>query len=168
MSAPDHSFDPMLEDPRAFRTALGRFATGVTVITCETGTGPIGITANSFASVSLDPPLVLWSPAKSSQRYPFYVAAKHFAIHVVGAEQHNICNAFARKGDAFEGIEHTINSNGVPLIENCLSRFECTKVAEHDGGDHTIIVGRVTRCTTRPGSPLTFFGGSYGGFAETS
>ena len=160
------SFDPALDDGRAFRDALGRYGTGVTIVTCATASGPLGITANSFASVSLDPPLVLWSPAKSSSRYPFFMAADHFAIHVVGADQMELCRGFARSGDAFDGLDWTTGARGVPLIEGCLSRFECTKVAEHDGGDHSIVVGRVTQVTTRPGSPLLFFGGAYGGFAN--
>lgn len=168
MNAMADSFDPALTDTRAFRDALGRFATGVTIVTCPTADGPLGITANSFASVSLDPALVLWSPAKSSSRYPFFAAAEHFAIHVVGAEQTDICMGFARNGNAFDQFDWETGAHRVPLLQNCLSRFECTKTAEHDGGDHTIIVARVTRVTTRTGEPLTFFGGSYGGFAPAT
>jgi flavin reductase (DIM6/NTAB) family NADH-FMN oxidoreductase RutF len=168
MNALTHGFDPAKEDGRAFRAALGRFGTGVTVVTCATPTGPLGITANSFASVSLDPPLVLWSPAKSSSRYPFFMAADHFAIHVVGDDQVDICNGFARNGDAFDQFDWETSTNGVPLLNGCLSRFECTTEAIHDGGDHSIIVARVTHVTTREGSPLMFFGGSYGSFANAS
>lgn len=164
MNALTRSFDPADADARDYRAALGRFGTGVTVITCATRGGPLGITANSFASVSLDPPLVLWSPAKSSTRYPFFMAADHFAIHVVGAEQADLCHAFAREGDAFDRFDWTRNRQGVPLIEGCLSRFECSKTAEHDGGDHSIIVARVTRVTTRDGDPLMFYSGRYGSF----
>ena len=162
------SFDPASGDPRAFRDALGRFGTGVTIVTCPTPTGPMGITANSFASVSLDPPLVLWSPAKSSSRYPFFMAAPHFAIHVMGAEQHAVCSGFARGGDAFGGCDWEESAQNVPLLNGCLSRFECTTEAVHDAGDHSIIVARVTRVTTRDGSPLLFFAGRYGGFADAS
>lgn len=168
MTAHPLSFDPATEEPRAYRAALGRFGTGVTIITCATPDGPLGITANSFASVSLDPPLVLWAPAKSSSRYPFYAAADHFAIHVVGADQVALCNGFARSGDAFDQFDWETGAQGVPLLNGCLSRFECTKTAEHDGGDHTIIVARVTRVTTQPGAPLMFFSGDYGSFAKAS
>ena len=168
MSDMTHSFEPTLENSRALRDALGQFATGVTVITCNTSTGPLGITANSFASVSLDPPLVLWSPAKSSSRYPFFMAADHFAIHVMGADQAGVCNAFARDADAFDQFDWEVGLNRVPLINGCLSRFECTKTAEHDGGDHSIIIARVTRASTRPGEALIFHGGRYGGFTQTS
>lgn len=166
MNALAHSFDPALGNSRDFRDALGRFGTGVTIVTCPTPTGPLGITANSFASVSLDPPLVLWSPAKSSARYPFFMATDHFAIHVVGAEQTALCNGFARDGNAFDSCDWDTGENDVPLLNGCLSRFECTKVAEHDGGDHSIVVARVTRVTTRDGAPLLFYSGRYGGFTE--
>nr|WP_218588645.1 flavin reductase family protein [Marivita hallyeonensis] len=163
-----HSFDPSVENSRAFRDALGQYATGVTVITCNTSSGPLGITANSFASVSLDPPLVLWSPAKSSSRYPFFMAADHFAVHVIGAEQETLCSGFARSGDAFDAIDWEPGLHNVPLINGCPSRFECTKTAEHDGGDHSIIIARVTRVSTHPGEPLLFHAGRYGGFTQTS
>lgn len=163
-----HEFDPSQDNSRAFRNALGQFATGVTVITCPTSVGPMGITANSFASVSLDPPLVLWCPAKSSTRYPFFMAAEHFAIYVMGAEQDNICGAFSRTGNAFDQFDWEIGLNKVPLINNCLSRFECTKTAEHDGGDHSIVVARVTRVSTRQGDPLLFHGGRYGALSQRS
>jgi flavin reductase (DIM6/NTAB) family NADH-FMN oxidoreductase RutF len=165
MTVMPHSFDPAEADSRAFRDALGRFTTGVTVITCGTPTGPLGITANSFASLSLTPPLVLWSPAKSSSRYPFFMAADHFAIHVLGREQEELCRAFARSGDAFDGLDWAMSEDGAPLIDGCLSRFECKLAATHDGGDHSILVGRVTRVTTRAGAPLLFHGGQYGGLA---
>lgn len=168
MNALTHSFDPAQEDGRAFRDALGRFGTGVTVVTCATPNGPLGITANSFASVSLDPPLVLWSPAKSSSRYPFFMAAKHFAIHVVGDDQMELCKGFARDGGAFAQHDWELSARDVPLLNGCLSRFECTTEAVHDGGDHSIIVARVTHVTTRLGNPLMFFGGSYGSFEKAS
>ncbi|KMK66733.1 flavin reductase family protein [Puniceibacterium sp. IMCC21224] len=165
MSTQPRNFDPATEDPRAFRDALGRFGTGVTVVTCDTADGPLGITANSFASVSLDPPLVLWAPAKTSSRYGFFAAAQDFAIHIMGAEQGPLCSGFARDGTAFGNGDWERGPTGVPLLSGCLSRFECTKIAEHDGGDHTIVVARVTRVSTRPGAPLLFFSGTYGGFA---
>ncbi|MBN9888585.1 flavin reductase family protein [Salipiger abyssi] len=168
MSETHQSFDPAAADPRAFRDALGRFVTGVAVITCATKDGPLGIAANSFASLSLDPPLVLWSPAKSSGRYPFFVAAQHFAIHILSSDQEAICRAFARSGESFDLANWQSSPEGVPLIEGCVARFECEKVAEHDGGDHTILIGKVHRVATLPGDPLIFCGGRYGGFAAGS
>ncbi len=169
MNALNQSFDPATApDARAFRDALGRFGTGVTIVTCATPTGPMGITANSFASVSLDPPLVLWSPAKSSSRYPFFMAAEHFAIHVMGQDQFDTCGRFARSGDAFAACDWSRNEHDVPLLSGCLARFECTTSATHDAGDHSIIVARVTRVTTQEGSPLLFFAGRYGSFSDAS
>lgn len=162
-----HSFDPAKAGSRAFRDALGRFGTGVTVVTCMTPTGPLGITANSFSSVSLNPPLVLWAPAKSSSRYPFFMAADHFAIHVMGTAHFDLCEGFARSGDAFDRTDWTTNASGVPLIEDCLARFECRQVSTHDGGDHAIVVARVERALARDGAPLLFHGGRYGSFAPS-
>lgn len=168
MTAPAPSFDPSTSDPNAFREALGRFGTGVTIVTCMTPNGPIGITANSFASVSLDPPLVLWSPAKNSARYPSFMAAKHYAIHVVGHEQQDLCTSFVRQGADFDLLDWELSETGVPLLNGCLSRFECTLSQAHDGGDHTIVVGHVNRVTTRHGTPLMFFNGTFGSFAKPS
>lgn len=168
MTAKAESFDPNQADPRAFREALGRFGTGVTVITCATRDGPLGITANSFSSLSLDPPLVLWAPAKSSSRYPHFMAADRFAIHVMGREQFDTCRGFALDGDAFDRIDWEEGEGGVPLITGSLSCLECATTATHDGGDHSIIVARVTRVTTRAGEPLLFFGGAYGTFDPAS
>ncbi len=160
------TFAPTLETARDFRDALGAFATGVTVITCDTKTGPLAITANSFASLSLDPALVLWSPAKISRRFPPFEAAKHYAIHVLSADQAALCQSFARDGTAFDGIGWEKSAHDVPLIANCLARFECTRQAIHDGGDHVIIVGEVTKVTTNDGAPLVFSKGSYGRFTD--
>lgn len=155
-----NAFDP-LTDQRAFRDALGAYATGVTIVTTASADGPIGITANSFASVSLDPPLVLWSPAKSSKRFKYFTGAKHFAVHILDGHQQQLCNGFTRDKSAFDGLDWAANDDGVPLINGCLARFECTLDAEHDAGDHTIIVGRVTGASAREGLPLLFQGGRF-------
>jgi flavin reductase (DIM6/NTAB) family NADH-FMN oxidoreductase RutF len=158
------TFVPGPETARAFRDALGRFATGVTVVTCATADGPLGFTANSFASLSLDPPLVLWSPAKASRRYAPFVEAAHFAIHVLGAEQGGMGAGFARDGTAFGAVPWGLNAEGVPVIDGTLARFECARAALHDAGDHTIVVGQVLRASFREGEPLVFSSGRYGGF----
>ena len=147
---------------RAFRDALGRYATGVTVVTVNSEIGPLGITANSFASVSLDPPLVLWAPAKLSQRYIAFAEARHFAVHVIGAEQKSISDGFSRNGTAWDGLVWELNEHNVPLIDGCLARFECDAVAKHPGGDHCIVVAEVIRATWRDGAPLVFSQGRYG------
>ena len=159
-------FTPGPDTARDFRTALGQFATGVTVVTCRSEAGPLGITANSFASVSLDPPLVLWSPAKASQRCAAFEAAEHFAIHVLADDQLALCRHFAKQGTSFRGLDWQQGLHGVPLIDGCLARFECTRHAVHDGGDHVIILGRVTAAAMRPGNPLLFAKGAYGRFTD--
>ena len=158
------TFQPIEDDPRAFREALGKFATGVTIVTCHSQIGPLGITANSFASVSLDPPLVLWSPARASKRFQAFETADHFAIHILGKHQHHCCRAFATVGDDFSEFDWQPSDRNVPLINDCLARFECERHAVHDGGDHAIIVGRVTAATVSDGDPLVFSEGEYGQF----
>jgi len=155
-----NAFDP-IDDPRAYRDALGSFATGVTIVTVPSADGPIGITANSFASVSLDPPLVLWSPAKSSKRFNYFDGAPHFAIHVLDAHQQEACNGFIKDKSAFEGLDWITGEHDVPHIRGCLARFECTLDASHDAGDHTIVVGRVRNAAFRTGLPLLFQGGRF-------
>ena len=159
-----HSFVPGPESKREFRDALGRFATGVTVVTTTAPEGPVGITANSFASVSLDPPIVLWSIGRHSRRFQAFAECEHFAVHILAAEQLDLGRRFARAGDAFAGLRFERNDEDVPLLGGCLSRFECTRFARHDGGDHLIVVARVTAATLRDGEPLLFAGGDYGRF----
>ncbi len=155
---------PSPETTRDLRDALGRFATGVTVVTTQSDVGPLGITANSFASVSLDPPLVLWSPARRSKRFDAFSNAAHFAIHILGAEQEELCRHFATQGTDFTGISWSPGAHDTPLIDGCLARFECSPEALHDGGDHAIIVGRVEQATWRDGAPLIFLAGGFGRF----
>jgi flavin reductase (DIM6/NTAB) family NADH-FMN oxidoreductase RutF len=152
------------EDHRALRDAFGRFATGVTVITTVGPEGPVGFTANSFSSLSLDPPLVLWSPAKSSRRFATFAGAVHYAIHVLAEDQTGLIQRFARTGDGFAGLDHALTEEGLPVFP-ALARFDCAAHAVHDGGDHAILVGRVLRVTVRDGAPLVFSQGRYGGFA---
>ena len=161
---PLRSFVPGPDRLRELRDALGRFATGVTVVTAATLDGPVGITVNSFASVSLDPPIVLWSIGRHSKRFAAFAGCRHFAVHVLGAEQLDLGRRFARSGPAFDGLDHVLNDDGVPLLPGCLSRFECARMEGHDGGDHLIVVGRVAAAALRDGEPLLFAGGGYGRF----
>ena len=158
------SFVPGPDRKREFRDALGRFATGVTVVTTMTSQGPVGITANSFASVSLDPPIVLWSIGRHSKRYAAFAECEKFAVHILAAEQIELSQRFARSSDGFHGLAHETSGSGVPLLSGCLSRFECSRIATHDGGDHGIVVARVTAAMLREGEPLLFAGGGYGRF----
>jgi len=160
------TFEPGAEARRAFRDALGRFGTGVTVVTAAAETGPCGITANSFASVSLDPALVLWSVDKGSDRFPVFNAAQHTAIHVLRSDQADLARQFTKGGRDFAGIDWAPGDGGAPLITGCLTRFECDLVANHDGGDHRILVSRVTRVTLGEGAPLLFAHGRFGSFVR--
>jgi flavin reductase (DIM6/NTAB) family NADH-FMN oxidoreductase RutF len=151
-------------DQRAFRNALGRFATGVCVITTMGEAGPVGFTANSFAAVSLDPPLVLWSPAKTSSRHGLFSAAAHFSIHVLAQDQDGLAARFVRGGAGFDGLDHLTTPEGTPVIPGTLARFDCSRHAAHDAGDHTIVLGRVRHAFMTEGAPLVFNQGRYGGF----
>lgn len=156
------NFTPDAAHQREFRDALGRFATGVTVITTRTAVGPVGITANSFAALSLDPPLVMWAPGRFSRRFDAFAEAEHFAIHVLGADQMPLARHFASDGLDFDlpGVSESVE--GIPLLAGCLARFECMRHAVHPGGDHAIVLGRVLRVTSQTGAGLSFFSGSYG------
>lgn len=149
---------------RELRDAMGCFATGVTVVTTMTDRGPLGMTVSSFASVSLEPPLVLWSPARKSARFPAFEAASHFAVHILSEDQRNLAGIFAKSGiEAFEEVEYTPGIGGVPLLDGCTARFECSHAAGHDGGDHLIVVGEVLRISTCGKASLLFYRGSFSG-----
>jgi flavin reductase (DIM6/NTAB) family NADH-FMN oxidoreductase RutF len=151
-------------DGRDMRNALGRFATGVCVITTTTDDQrALGMTANSFSSVSLDPPLVLWSLQSNSDVYDAFSTPRYFAINVLAKEQETLSNQYAQKGDHLIEQEHArIGKYGSPVIRDALVTFECEIEATHAGGDHLIVVGRVLNMVSRPaGDPLLFFSGGY-------
>ncbi|MEH7828553.1 flavin reductase family protein [Gemmobacter denitrificans] len=162
----DEGFVPTADSARAFRDALGQFATGVTLVTTEGPSGPTGFTANSFSSLSIDPPLVLWSVARSARRFPVFATARHFAIHVLAADQDGLIARFGREGPGFSGLDHQRGAHGVPLIPGALARFECELHTTHEGGDHLIVVGRVMRALCPGGRPLVFAQGRMGRFAS--
>ncbi|ACT60542.1 flavin reductase family protein [Hirschia baltica] len=149
------------ENARAFRSALGSFSTGVTIVTTQSKDGPIGITANSFSSLSLNPALVMWAPAKQSSRYEAFINAEFFAIHVLTYEQKFVCDAFAKSKNKFEHCDYLLNEYNIPIINDCLSVFECKKHKIHDAGDHSIIIGEVLRARQKPGNALIFSQGSF-------
>ncbi len=153
-------------DQRGFRNALGRFATGVTLVTTLTDRGPLGITANSFASLSLDPPLVLWAPARQSSRFAAFEAAPWFAIHVLSAGQRALADRFARTGTDFSGLNPVAGLGEAPLLGGCSARFECRHSAGHDGGDHLIVVGEVMRLMESDAPPLIYHRGTYGALSD--
>lgn len=150
-------------DARQFRSALGQFATGVTIVTtADEGGRPTGVTASSFNSVSLDPPLVLWSLAKTAQSLRAFQESGRFAVHVLARHQEDMSNRFARSGeDKFSDVEFSRSADGVPLFEGCAARFVCKTAYQYEGGDHVILVGEVVEFQTSDHEPLLFHGGSY-------
>lgn len=152
-----------VDDPRLFRRALGNFATGVTIMTaCGPDGQKVGVTANSFNSVSLEPPLILWSIDKRSGSYPVFQAASHFAVNILAADQVALSNRFARPSDdRFAGVAHIQGAGGAPLLEDCAARFVCERYAIHDGGDHWIMLGKVVALDDFGRAPLLYHQGSY-------
>lgn len=150
-------------DPRAFRRALGNFATGVTVVTAATPDGTrVGVTANSFNSVSLEPPLVLWSIDKRSSSYSVFEQATHFAINILAADQVELSNRFARPcEDKFADVEVESGMGGSPLLTHCAARFQCEKYQQVDGGDHWILIGKVLAFDDLGRAPLVYHQGAY-------
>ncbi len=149
--------------PRDLRDALSTFATGVTIVTAQDAeSNPIGMTASSFNSVSMDPPLILWSVTKTALSASAFKAAPHFAIHVLATDQTDLANRFARSGeDKFSGAEYRLDDNDVPCIEGCATRFDCRSWATYEGGDHWIIVGEVVAIERAKKEGLVFGGGAY-------
>jgi len=156
------SSDPESTASDELRRSLGAFATGVVVVTCRGVDGPCGITANSFSSVSLEPPLVLWNIAKVSNSLQAYIDAEYFAINVLRSEQIGLSSHFAQPDHtSFKAIEFTETSEGVPILSETLACFECRTHEVHDCGDHYIIIGNVEQHRIDQGEPLLFFRGQY-------
>lgn len=161
------SFVPSEETAARYRRALGRFVTGVTVVTAATPDGPMGITVNSFTSVSLDPPLVLWCPARASRRCLPLGQARHFCIHILGEEHLALSRRFASGDGLFADLVPDFTPEGAPVLPDPLARFDCAHHTRYDGGDHEIVLGRVLRAQLRDdGKPLVFSGGDYGQFSS--
>ena len=147
-------------DGAAFRRACSMFATGVAVVTGNADGALAGMTINSFASVSLDPPLVLWCLKDTARSRAVFEQAGRFAINVLAADQLDAARHFSHSTlEAFDGVPLELSPRGLPLLPGALAHFECETVAVHDGGDHRIMVGRVVALDQRPGEPLLFFRG---------
>ncbi|MCS0504291.1 flavin reductase family protein [Ancylobacter mangrovi] len=155
------------DDHGHFRRALGRFATGITVVTTRTAHGKLeGLTANSFSSVSLDPPMVLWSLRRQAPSLESFATSGCFAVNVLGTHQQHLCRHFATpRDDKFAAVPHSIGDHGSPLIEGAIARFECRTEQVIEAGDHLIFLGRVLRAAHRDGEPLIFATGSLCGLA---
>ncbi len=156
---------PDNENPNLrLRQALGRFATGVTIVTAAGEDGVrAGITVNSFASVSLDPPLILWSIERRSPSLSIFLAASHFCVNVLAAEQEALCNRFSSpQEDKFDGIACSEGLGGSTRLAGSLACFECHNQEQISGGDHVILIGAVEAFSHADGDPLVFFGGRLG------
>lgn len=153
-------------DPRDFRSALGTYGTGVTIITAAASDGkPYGLTCNSFASVSLNPPLVLWSLVIYSASLTVFQDASHFAVNVLGISQQGLANKFAKSSeDKFESVDWTPGLGGAPLLPGCVANFQCRAVNRYYGGDHVIFLGAVEAYSYNRKEPLLFTRGTYGRF----
>src|SRR3981081_2116462 len=153
-------------DPRDFRNALGTFATGVTIITAAgTGGKAYGFTCNSFASVSLNPPLVLWSLGMFSQALSIFQNASHFAVNVLGKSQQALATKFAKSSqDKFTGVEWTPGLGNAPLLADSVANFQCRAANRYYGGDHVIFLGAVEAYAYNRKDPLLFARGAYGHF----
>ncbi|MCG2594525.1 flavin reductase family protein [Ramlibacter sp. XY19] len=147
-----------------FRAALGMFGTGVTIVTARSAEGQlVGLTANSFNSVSLAPPLVLWSLARAAASMAIFSAGSHYAINILAADQKPLAERFALKGaDRWNGVGWDMGAGGAPLLHGAAATFECFNRSRYEEGDHVIFVGEVERCAHRAGAtPLLFHGGRY-------
>ncbi len=147
-----------------FRAALGTFATGVTIVTGRDVNGErVGLTANSFNSVSLTPPLVLWSLSRQAGSMPAFTRGSHYAIHILAADQRELAERFARRDvDRFAGLEFGEGAGGAPILQGVAAVFECFNRSQYEEGDHIIFVGEVERCQRREGAqPLIYHGGKF-------
>jgi flavin reductase (DIM6/NTAB) family NADH-FMN oxidoreductase RutF len=155
-------------DPREFRNALGMFATGVTVVTTVSSEGaPIGLTCNSFASVSLKPPLILWSLSLYSPNLQTYLRAPYFAINILSAEQEELSRRFSTPvKDRFAGLDWSAGEGGIPLIKGAGAQLQCRNESRHYSGDHVVLIGQVVRFSYRDAEPLVFVRGRYRELAD--
>lgn len=161
MTPPVHS--PLLS-PTEFRAALRAYATGVTIVTCFDPRGqPVGLTVNSFASVSLDPPLILWSLNRRSVSHRAYAACLEFGVNVLTGAQQSLAQRFSSKERGnWQGVDWSPGPGGTPLIRGAMAWFECTTRRRYDEGDHTLFIGQVTHCgRLRKAAPLLFLDGRY-------
>jgi len=155
---------PLSPDAATYRTVLGHFATGVVIVTAIDAEEPVGMACNSFTSVSLEPPLVLFCAAKSSTTWPRIRTSGTWAANILDEDGEEVCRLFAQKGaDRFARIAYAPGRTGSPILEDALAFADCETIAEHDAGDHVIVVGRVVELGYQhEGKPLLFYRGGYG------
>ncbi len=154
-------------DAATLRQVMGHFCTGVAVITAHDGERPLGFTCQSVVSLSLEPPFVSFCPTKTSTSWPLLREARHLCINVLAHDQKEIASGFARSGaDKFAGVSWSPAPNGAPALDGTLARIDATLEVEHDAGDHTIVIARITDLTADiERQPLLFFKGGFGDFA---
>ncbi|GFG70967.1 monooxygenase [Mycolicibacter senuensis] len=154
-------------DPRAFRNVLGQFCTGITIITTVHDGAPIGFACQSFAALSLDPPLVLFCPTKMSRSWQAIEASGKFCVNILAEEQKDVCARFgSREPDKFAGVEWEPSPLGSPILARSLAHIDCTVASVHDGGDHFVVFGAVQSLSDLPEvkpRPLLFYRGDYTG-----
>lgn len=150
-------------EPRSLRQLLGQYATGITVVTAlDVNQRKIGMTANSFTSVSLDPPLILWNIAKSATHFEDFRQAEYFAINILNEDQYLESNHFSKSADdKFEGLDDVDEYMGIPILNKSLTTFVCRQYELHEAGDHYIIVGQIEACRNQMGNPLVFHNRQY-------
>ncbi|MCK4090342.1 flavin reductase family protein [Acinetobacter radioresistens] len=150
-------------EPRSLRQLLGQYATGITVVTAlDVNQRKIGMTANSFTSVSLDPPLILWNIAKSATHFEDFKQAEYFAINILNEDQYLESKHFSKSADdKFEGLDDVDEYMGIPILNKSLTTFVCRQYELHEAGDHYIIVGQIKACRNQMGNPLVFHNGQY-------
>jgi flavin reductase (DIM6/NTAB) family NADH-FMN oxidoreductase RutF len=152
-------------DQARFREALGHFATGITIVTATDAGEPVGFSCQSFAALSLDPPMVILAPAKTSTSWPRIARAGSFCVNILGEHQEAVCRAFAVSGgDKFDGIDWSPGVTGAPVITGSLALVECTLGTIYEGGDHELVTGHVVTMEIGEGSPLIFYRSGFGRF----
>src|SRR5271165_6331174 len=150
-------------DQARFREVLGHFATGITIVTALEDGAPVGFTCQSFAALSLDPPMVILAPARSSTSWPRIAKAGAFCVNILGEHQEALCRSFAVSGgDKFTGIAWHPGTNGAPVLDGSLASIECRLGVIHDAGDHELVTGQVVALTVGEGRPLLFYRGGFG------
>ncbi len=155
-------------EPKGLRQAFGKFATGVTIVTARDAAGkPVGVTASSFNSVSMDPPMILWSLGRQCSSFKAFMDCDHFAVHVLSADQDGMAMHFARSGgEKFTDLIWHAGLGGAPVLDEYLALFQCHSKHKYDGGDHVIFVGQVVALDVRDASPLLFHGGQFTELAD--
>lgn len=152
----------MTVDPTEFRTVLGHFASGVTVVAAIEDEGPVGFTCQAFAALSLEPPMVALAPAKTSTSWPRMAKAGAFCVNILADDQVDLCRRFAVSGgDKFVGVDWQLGKAGTPVLDGVLAWVECELDAIHEAGDHELVTGRVLALGVGSGSPLLFYRGGY-------